>query len=174
MADLEYYVHWSRHLLASIRQATGAETLIGASAVTYNSHFTSFFSPCVCDQSLGALSKWPDVLVLLILDSFHPSRRAQLLQQASLHVPGSWILRQQAGSAGEQDLNEMRGMRAQLYVELPKRSRVLHNKGCWEQASWDVFPTRELSLNTGNAARVLGQCPVGLSVLRPLMRCNHT
>ncbi len=41
MADLEYYVHGSRHLLASICQATGAEAIIGASAVTYNSHFTS-------------------------------------------------------------------------------------------------------------------------------------
>ena len=78
MADLEYYVHWSRHLLASIQQATGAEALIGASAVTYNPHFTSFLSPFVCDQSLGALSTWPDVPVLLILDSFPPSRRALL------------------------------------------------------------------------------------------------
>ena len=63
MADLEYYVHWSRHLLASIRQATGAEALIGAlaaSAVTYNPNFISFLSPFVCDQSLGALSQWPD------------------------------------------------------------------------------------------------------------------
>ncbi len=40
MADLEYHVHWSCHhdLLAGIRQATGAEALIGASAVTYNPH----------------------------------------------------------------------------------------------------------------------------------------
>ena len=61
MADLEYYVHWSRHLLASIRQATGAEAIVGASAVTstytYNPHFTAFLSPFVCDQSLGALSQ---------------------------------------------------------------------------------------------------------------------
>ena len=41
-ADLEYYVHWSRHLLACISQVTGVEALIGASAVTYNPHFTSF------------------------------------------------------------------------------------------------------------------------------------
>ena len=134
MADLEYYVHWSRHLLASIRQATGAEALIGASAVTYNPHFTFSLSQFVFDQSLGALSKWPDVLVLLILDSFHPSRRAHLLQQASFHGPGR-ILRQQAGGAGEQDLNELRGMCAQMYAELPKRSRVVHKDGCWEQAS---------------------------------------
>ena len=57
MADLEYYGYLSRHLLASIRQATGAEAIIGASAVTYNQHFTSFLSPFVCDQSLGALSQ---------------------------------------------------------------------------------------------------------------------
>ena len=83
--------------------------------------------------------------VLLDLDSFHPSRRAQLLQKASLHGPGAWILRQQAGGEGEQDLTPLRGMRAQLYVELPKKSRVLHKDGCWEQASWDVFPTRTVT-----------------------------
>jgi hypothetical protein len=141
MADPEYYVHWSRHLLTSLRQATGAEALVGASAVTYNLHFTSFHSPFGCDQSLGALSTWPDVPVLLILDSFAPSRRAHLLQQASLHGPGTWILRQQAGGVWEQDLHELRSMRAQMYAELPKRSRVLHKEGCWEQASWDVSRT---------------------------------
>ena len=83
--------------------------------------------------------------VLLILDSFHPSQRAHLLQQASLHGPGTWILRQQVGGAGEQDLNELRSMRAQMYAELPKKSKVLINDGCWEQASWDVFPTRTLT-----------------------------
>ena len=133
MADLEYCVHWSRHLLASFkfRQATGAEAIVGASAVTYNQHFTSFLSPFVCDQSLGALSQWPDVPVLLVLDSFPPSCRAQLLQPASLHGPGTWIpsLQQQAGGEGEQDLTELCGMRAQLYVELPKKSRVLHKDG---------------------------------------------
>jgi hypothetical protein len=72
MADLEFYVHWSRHLLASIRQATGAEALTGASAITYNLHFTSFLSPFECDQSLGALLQWPDVPVLLVLDLFYP------------------------------------------------------------------------------------------------------
>ena len=100
MADLEYYVHWIRHLLASIRQATGAEAIVGASAVTYNPHFTSFLSPFVCYQNFSALSQWTDVPVLLVLDSFHPSRRAQPLQQASLHGPGTWILQQQAGVKG--------------------------------------------------------------------------
>ncbi len=100
MADLEYYVHWSRHLLACIRQATGAEALIGASAVTYNPHFTSFLSPFECDQSLGALPKWQGVPVLLVLDSFQLLRRVQLLQQASMHGLGTWILRQQVGVTG--------------------------------------------------------------------------
>ena len=88
------------------------------------------FSPFVCGQSLGALSTWHDVPVLLILNSFPPSRRAHLLQQASLHVPGTWILRQQAGGEGEQDLTELRGMRAQMYAELPKGSSFLHKDGC--------------------------------------------
>jgi hypothetical protein len=39
-------------------------------------------------------------------------------------------------------------MHAQVYAEyaqaaqLPKKSRVLHKEGCWESASWDVFPMR--------------------------------
>ncbi len=63
--------------------------LIGASSVTYNQHFTSFLSPFECDQSLGAFSQWPDVPVLLVLDSFPPLRRVQLLQQASMHGLGT-------------------------------------------------------------------------------------
>ncbi len=43
VADLEYYVHWSRHLLANTRWRTGCELLIGASAVTYNP--ISYISP---------------------------------------------------------------------------------------------------------------------------------
>ncbi len=40
-ADLVSFVHWSRHLVASIRKITRSELLIGASAVTYNPHFPS-------------------------------------------------------------------------------------------------------------------------------------
>ena len=36
-------------------------------------------------------------------------------------------------------------MRAQMYAELPKKSRVLHKDGCWEQASWDAFPTQSIT-----------------------------
>ena len=67
MAYLEYYVHWSRHLLACFRQATGAEALLGANVVNYNPYFTSFLSPFECDQSIGALQQWPDVPFLLVL-----------------------------------------------------------------------------------------------------------
>ncbi len=42
-ADQTYCVPWSRHLLASIRQITGADLLIGASAVNYTP--TSCISP---------------------------------------------------------------------------------------------------------------------------------
>ena len=41
-ADIEFFVHWSRHLVAYLRQITGSELLIGASAVTYNPHFPYF------------------------------------------------------------------------------------------------------------------------------------
>jgi hypothetical protein len=47
-----------------------------------------------------------------------------------MHGSGTWILRQQIGGKGEQDLSELRNMHAQVYAELPKKSRVLH-KDFW-------------------------------------------
>ncbi len=38
------------------------------------------------------------------------------------------------------DLAELKRLHAQKYVELPKKSMVLHREGCWQTASWDVFP----------------------------------
>jgi hypothetical protein len=44
-ADQEYYVHWSRHLLASICSITGQNcVLIGVSAVTHNPYFLFLLS----------------------------------------------------------------------------------------------------------------------------------
>jgi hypothetical protein len=76
VADLEYYVHWSRHLLANIQWKTGCELLIGASTVTYNSHFLYFASPHLVDEHLGAVTEWPMVPALLIIDSFSPHLRS--------------------------------------------------------------------------------------------------
>jgi hypothetical protein len=69
-ADQEFFVHWSRHLLASIQQITGCELLNGASAVTYNPHFPHFSSPYSPDVRLGATADWPQVPALLIIDAF--------------------------------------------------------------------------------------------------------
>ena len=48
-----------------------------------------------------------------------------------MHGPGTWILRQQIEGKVEQDLfdSELRNMHAQVYAELPKKSRVLHKEG---------------------------------------------
>ena len=78
-------MHWSRHLLANIRQGTCAELLIGASAVTYNPHFRQFISPLPGDARLRAVSKWPPVSALLVLDSFAHPVRARPLQSAAAH-----------------------------------------------------------------------------------------
>jgi len=43
--DRDHFVPWSRHLLAGIREITGSELLVGASAVTFNPHFLFFLSP---------------------------------------------------------------------------------------------------------------------------------
>jgi hypothetical protein len=56
-ADLVSFIHWSRHLVASIRKITRCELLIGASAVTYNPHFPYFSSPHALDVHLGAVEE---------------------------------------------------------------------------------------------------------------------
>lgn len=91
--DLEHYIHWSRHLLVYIGNITGAQLLIGASAVTYNPHFQQFVSPNSIDQQLGASDHWPLTPALLLLDSFPPSSRPALILQAAEHEPGVWVLR---------------------------------------------------------------------------------
>jgi hypothetical protein len=90
-SDLEHHVHWS--LLAYISNVTGAQLLVGASAMNYNQHFQFFVSPNTVDQQLGASVTWPSVPALLLLDSFTPSARSTLLHQAATHAPGLWILR---------------------------------------------------------------------------------
>ena len=91
----EHHVHRSRHLLAYIRKDTGAQLLIGASAMTYNPHSQFFASPNTTDRQLGASTTWPQVPALLLLDSFVPSARSALLHQAATvtHAQGVWILR---------------------------------------------------------------------------------
>ena len=143
-ADVRHCVPWSRHFLASIRQVTGTELVIGASAVTYNPHFPYFYSPLPSDAFMGSVSEWPQVPALLILDSFVPLMRAQLLDQAAHHRPGIWILRQNTGHPDDPDLAILWKI-ARVYAELPKKSRVLHKQGYWETAAWDVKPSSHIS-----------------------------
>jgi hypothetical protein len=74
-ADLEHHVHWSQHLLASLRWKTGCELLVGASAITYTPRFLYFFSPYLSEECLGAVREWPPVPALLVIDSFAPHLR---------------------------------------------------------------------------------------------------
>ncbi len=139
-------MHWSRHLLASICRITGVRVLIGASAVTHNPHFLFFLSPNVEDRQLGAIFQWPPEPVLLVLDAFKPALRQQRVQQASRHGPGVWVLLQHGHDhQKDQVLAELWRLHAQKYVELPKESMVLHREGCWQTASWDVFPTGNIT-----------------------------
>ncbi len=49
-ADSQHYVHWSRHLLANIRQGTGAELLIGTIAVTCLTPLPALCLPVLATQ----------------------------------------------------------------------------------------------------------------------------
>ena len=141
-SDRTHGVSWSRHLLTNIQQSTGAALLVGASAVTYNPHYVYYSSPFPSDSHLGAVLRWPQVPGLLLLDSYEPSIRAPMLQQAAAHTPGVWVLRQHRGTHGDTDLAWLQGVGAQLSVELPKHSAVLHDTTCWAEAAWDVRPSR--------------------------------
>ena len=77
--------------MAYLRQITGSELLIGASAVTYNPHFPYFSSPYSPDVHFGAVAEWPQKPALLIIDSFAPPMRRQLLARAIAHGSAVWV-----------------------------------------------------------------------------------
>jgi len=145
-ADLEYQVHWSRHLLACLRRITGAQLLIGARAVKFHPHFSFFISPDANDIFLGAADSWPDVPAVLIINSYPPTARSQILQQASTHGSPVWVLRQDESThAAREELMVLRQKNAKLVAILPRDSLVLHDQRCWSCANWDSKPARTAS-----------------------------
>ena len=127
--------------MANIQKVTGTDLLIGANAVSYNPHFRYHVSPFPGDIHLGAVSAWPSVPALLVLDLFDNSQQPPLLQHAAAYRQTVWVLRRH-GKLDDPDLVLLKSMRAQLIVELPKKSTVLHADGCWDKAAWDVVPSR--------------------------------
>jgi hypothetical protein len=63
-----------------------------------------------------------------------------MLEQAVAHLLRVWVLKQHAGNPDEPVLAKLQRV-ACLQAELPKKSRVLHQVGCWETAAWDVQPS---------------------------------
>ena len=93
------------------------------------------------------------VPALLIIDSFEPHLRCQVLEKEATHRPEIWILKQHTGNPDEPVLAKIREI-ASLQAELPKKSMVLHQVGCWETAAWDVQSSRYIiqlwKLNTNS------------------------
>jgi hypothetical protein len=91
------------------------------------------------------------VPALLVIDSFAPYVRGSVLEQAVAHRPGVWVLWQYVDDPEESVLEQLRRV-ARLKAESPKKSRVLHQAGCWETATRDVelslFNTQLWKLNT--------------------------
>ena len=152
--------------MARIQKITGAELLIGASAVNYNPHFLHFSSPHPIDEFLGSVCEWPQLPALLILDSFAPPLRRQILEKAANHRQEMWVLRRHVNGLEEQNLttSTLRQV-AQLYAELPKKSMVLHRDGYWESAAWDVDSSRftsqlwKLNMHSAELQQDLPLCP---------------
>ena len=92
--------------------------------MVFNPHFRYFFSgsPDVRDSELGSIQSWP-AESLLLLDSFEPTHRAQILVQASNHRGVVWILRQDQNSVtAASDLESLRRYQSRLVALLPRRA----------------------------------------------------
>ncbi len=70
------------------------------------------------DEHLGAVTEWPMVPALLIIDSFAPHLRYQVLVKAATHRSEIWILKQHTGNPDEPVLAKIREI-ASLQAELP-------------------------------------------------------
>ena len=142
-ADLEYQVHWSRHLLACLQRITGAQLLVGPREVRFHPHFSHFVSPDIQDVLLGAETKWPDAPAILVLDSYPWTARSAILTLASTHSKPVWALRQEESShAARENLTVLQQLLASLVATLPRNSLVLHDQLCWSCAKWDSKPTQ--------------------------------
>ena len=142
IADLSYQVPWNRHLLACLRYKLGVNLLVGSRAVTFNPHFPYFSSPDVSDSVLGSVQQWPVASALLLLDSFEPSKREQIIQQAAEHNNEVWILRlDRPSNSAALDMQLIRSKRATLTAVLPSKSLILHSPSCWSEAKWDAAPS---------------------------------
>ena len=138
-ADSTFQIHWSRHLLACLRAVTGAELLVGARAVTFNPHFQHYYSPSANDIALGAVDQWLPVPALMLLDSFEPAARSELLLQASKHPKEVWVLKQDLPpntSAADRKVLAQLGVR--LCAQIPKKS-LMQQSG--SESSWDSSPS---------------------------------
>jgi hypothetical protein len=113
VADGEYHVPWSRHLLSCLHRILEVDLLIGARAVTTIPQFLYFASPEPQDYLLGAVPHWPTMPALLLLDSIAPEDRPSVLQQGASHGSLVWILRQDRPSPeAVADLAKMRSLHA--------------------------------------------------------------
>ncbi len=126
-ADAEYQVHWSRHLLACIREITAAQLQIGARAVAYNPHFSFFVSPFSGDRWLGAVTEWPPVTALFTPDSYAPAARRDQWQKIATHQASVWILiQEQPCPSFLDDMDQMRRLGARLCISMSPTSKVVH------------------------------------------------
>ncbi len=110
--------------------------------LSHNTTTTFCTSPLHIPQ-IGAVDEWPQVPALLVLDSFAPQMRCQLLERAATHNPGVWVL--QHSNPDEPDLATLWRI-SHLYAELPKESMWCTEKDAGKllNGTWN---RRALSLN---------------------------
>ena len=71
-------------------------------------HFLHFVSQYLPDVHLGAAADWPQGPALLVLESFAPLLRRQVLAQAAAHPLVVWVLWQHKNNPGDPSLTILR------------------------------------------------------------------
>ncbi len=77
--------------------------------------------------SVGAVKEWPPVPALLVIDSFTPHLRGPVLEQAVVHRPGVWVLKQHVGNPQESVLEQLRIV-ARLHRQIHQRRAECYTK----------------------------------------------
>ena len=156
--DLTRAIHWSRHLLACLAQATEARGLVGCRAVTRHPHFFWFSSPDSDEEVLGSVENWPQEGCVLLLDSYAWDQHEGMLRKAFRHKDLVWVLRAvEARDECKRDESLLRRLKAQLYARLPKGGLKAHVKECWSEARLDAaaspYPTEIWRLGQDDSRR---------------------
>jgi hypothetical protein len=93
--DAKHHIHWSRHLLACIREITAQ---LRQSGRAYNPHFSLFACPFAGDRWLGEVLELPSVPLYSLQICMTLLQRQQVWHKLEQHCQPIWVLIQERSS----------------------------------------------------------------------------